>query len=126
MLTRCGGLDILANNAGSFLNKPPQHTQLSEWQTRTRLHSVRKPHKSRQGADGNPGYTPRISVLEDGFKASWLATCPDFQTGHGYGRCTSGQASPRSGHELDRTELRLPDFTIEVPLKDNADLPMDV
>lgn len=31
-VARCGGLNILVNNAGRFLNKPPQDTQLQEWQ----------------------------------------------------------------------------------------------
>ncbi|MBL0123839.1 MAG: glucose 1-dehydrogenase [Betaproteobacteria bacterium] len=30
--SRCGRLDILVNNAGTFLRKPPQDTQLAEWQ----------------------------------------------------------------------------------------------
>lgn len=29
---RCGRLDILVNNAGTFLRKPPQDTELAEWQ----------------------------------------------------------------------------------------------
>ena len=50
------------------------------------------------GSEGNPGYTTRISELEGAFKASWLASCPDFQDQVNYGRCAPGQAKIGRAH----------------------------
>ena len=74
-------------------------------------------------AEGNPGYTARIAALEDAFKASWLASCPDFQTGHSYGRCAPGQANPALATNWVGQNFDCLAHTIEMPFKDNADLP---
>ncbi len=81
------------------------------------------PYNFVAGTEGNPGYTPRIAALEDAFKASWLATCPDFQTGHGYGRCAPGQANLTLATNWVGQNFDCLAYTIEMPFKDNADLP---
>ena len=81
------------------------------------------PYNFVAGAEGNPGYTSRIAALEDTFKASWLATCPDFQTAHGYGRCAPGQANPTLATNWVGQNFDCLAYTIEMPFKDNADLP---
>ena len=75
------------------------------------------------GTEGNPGYTPRIAALEDSFKTSWLATCPDFQTRRGYARSQAGQANLTLATNWVGQNFDCLAYTIEMPFKDNADLP---
>ncbi|MDO8449780.1 MAG: M14-type cytosolic carboxypeptidase [Rhodoferax sp.] len=75
------------------------------------------------GTEGNPGYTPRVEALEDAFKASWLATCPDFQTEQGYGRTSPGEANLTLATNWVGQNFDCLAFTIEMPFKDNAKLP---
>jgi murein tripeptide amidase MpaA len=75
------------------------------------------------GTEGNPGYTPRLEALENTFKAAWVATCPDFQTEHGYGRTKAGEANLTLATNWVGQNFDCLAFTIEMPFKDNADLP---
>jgi murein tripeptide amidase MpaA len=75
------------------------------------------------GTEDTPGYNPRIAALAATFKASWRAASPDFQTTHGYPRGKHGTvnmtlATNWIGQQFDCLAL-----TIEMPFKDNADLP---
>jgi murein tripeptide amidase MpaA len=81
------------------------------------------PYNFVAGTEGNPGYTPRLEALENAFKAAWLATCPDFQTTHGYGCTPPGQANLTLATNWVGQNFDCLAFTIEMPLKDNADLP---
>ena len=75
------------------------------------------------GTEGNPGYTPRIEALEQAFKAAWKAVCPDFQTRQGYGSVDPGQANLSLATNWIGQNFDCLAFTIEMPFKDNADLP---
>ncbi len=75
------------------------------------------------GSEGNPGYTPRIAALENCFKSAWLSTCPDFQTTQGYARTQPGAANPTLATSWIAQNFDCLAFTIEMPFKDNADLP---
>ena len=75
------------------------------------------------GTEGNPGYTPRLQALENIFKASWQATCPDFQTTRGYGVTPAGTANQTLATNWVGQNFDCLAFTIEMPFKDNADLP---
>lgn len=76
--------------------------------------------------DGNerlPTYTPRMAALERGFADALAAANPDFQTVHGYPANKDTKvnltiASKWVGHTYGGLAL-----TIEMPFKDNADLP---
>lgn len=75
------------------------------------------------GTEGRPGYSPRIEALESNFKVAWQRTCPDFQTVQGYARVKPGEgnmslATNWVGQNFDCLAL-----TVEMPFKDNADLP---
>ena len=83
------------------------------------------PYNFVAGTEGNPGYSPRIAALEEVFKAAWLASCPDFQTRHGYGVCAPGQANPTLATNWIGQNFDCLAYTIEMPFKDNADLPRD-
>jgi murein tripeptide amidase MpaA len=76
--------------------------------------------------DGNErlsSYTPRMAALERGFADALMAANPDFQTVHGYPADKETKvnltiASKWAGHTFGGLAL-----TIEMPFKDNADLP---
>ena len=75
------------------------------------------------GTEGTPGFSPRIEALENAFKSAWLAACPDFQTTHGYGRVQSGSANMTLATNWIGQHFGCLAFTVEMPFKDNADLP---
>jgi len=76
--------------------------------------------------DGNErlqSYTPRMAALERGFADALVVANPDFQTVHGYPADKDTKvnltiASKWVGHTFGGLAL-----TIEMPFKDNADLP---
>jgi len=78
--------------------------------------------------DGNerlPTYTPRMEAQERGFADALVAANPDFQTVHGYPadketKVNLTVASKWAGHTFGGLAL-----TLEMPFKDNADLPDD-
>jgi murein tripeptide amidase MpaA len=75
------------------------------------------------GSEGNPGYTEHVAALEDAFKTSWLANCPDFQDQHNYGRVEPGAANPTLATNWVAQQFGCLALTIEMPFKDNADHP---
>ncbi|WP_374351823.1 M14-type cytosolic carboxypeptidase [Chitinimonas sp.] len=81
------------------------------------------PYNFVAGCEGNPGYTARIEALEEAFKAAWLATSPDFQTEYGYERDAKGEANLTLATNWVGQEFDCLAYTIEMPFKDNANLP---
>jgi murein tripeptide amidase MpaA len=75
------------------------------------------------GSEGTLGYAPRIAEREDAFKAAWLASCPDFQDTVNYGTCAAGAANPTLATNWIAQHFGCLAFTIEMPFKDNANLP---
>ena len=75
------------------------------------------------GTEGTAGYSPRIETLENTFKSAWQATCPDFQTAQGYGRTAPNAANLTLATNWIGQNFNCLAFTIEMPFKDNADLP---
>lgn len=75
------------------------------------------------GTEGTPGYSPRIQALEDAFTTRWASVCPDFQTTHGYEATPAGQANMTLATSWIGQNFSCLAFTIEMPFKDNADLP---
>jgi murein tripeptide amidase MpaA len=81
------------------------------------------PYNFVAGAEGNPGYSPRIKQLEDHFKQSLMLATPEFQDTHGYPKDAPGQANPTvATHAVGQTFDCLA-FTLEMPFKDNIELP---
>jgi murein tripeptide amidase MpaA len=78
------------------------------------------------GTEGTAGYTPGIEEMENSFKSAWLATCPDFQTTQGYGRTKPGEANMTLATNWIGQYFACLAFTIEMPFKDNANLPDEV
>ena len=81
------------------------------------------PYNFVAGSEGNPGYTSRVESLENAFKTAWLATSPDFQTEHGYGQTAKGTANQTMATNWIAQQFGCLAFTIEMPFKDNANLP---
>ena len=81
------------------------------------------PYNFVAGTDSTPGYNARIEALEEAFKASWLAASPDFQTTHGYARGKHGEANMLLATNWIGQQFACLAFTIEMPFKDNANLP---
>ncbi len=75
------------------------------------------------GSEGMPGYSPHVADLENRFKASWLATCPDFQDDLNYGVCAPGEGNPTLATNWVAQQFGCLALTIEMPFKDNARLP---
>jgi murein tripeptide amidase MpaA len=81
------------------------------------------PYNFVAGAEGNPGYSPRIKQLEDHFKQSLMLATPEFQDTYGYPKDAPGQANPTvATHAVGQTFDCLA-FTLEMPFKDNIELP---
>lgn len=75
------------------------------------------------GTEDTPGYTARLAALADAFKGRWLAASPDFQTTHGYPRGKHGDANMTLATNWIGQQFNCLAFTVEMPFKDNADLP---
>ena len=75
------------------------------------------------GSEGNPGYSERQASLEAEFKSAWMASCPDFQDQHNYGRCEPGKANPTLATNWVAQQFGCLALTIEMPFKDNAQHP---
>jgi murein tripeptide amidase MpaA len=75
------------------------------------------------GSEGTAAYAPRTAELEDQFKAAWLAASPDFQDEVHYGRSAPGTANPTLATNWIAQQFGCLAFTIEMPFKDNANLP---
>lgn len=75
------------------------------------------------GCEGNPNYSDKISDLENTFKRSLLDVSAEFQDQFGYPKDEPGDAnlniaSNAVGHRFDCLA-----YTLEMPFKDNANLP---
>lgn len=75
------------------------------------------------GSEGIKGFSPRLQQLQDAFKASWIANCPDFQDRVNYGPARATQANPTVATNWVAQRFDCLSFTIEMPFKDNEDLP---
>lgn len=75
------------------------------------------------GSEGTKDYSPRIAERESAFKKAWLDACPDFQDTVHYGECALGAANPTLATNWIAQNFGCLAFTIEMPFKDNANLP---
>ena len=81
------------------------------------------PYVFAAGCEGNPGYSPRIDVLEDLFMRSLMDLDDDFQRRYGYdldepGEADLSVAANYAGERFDCLAL-----TLEMPFKDAANHP---
>lgn len=81
------------------------------------------PYNFVAGAEGIADFTPRLQGLQDAFKAAWLAASPDFQDRVSYGPARATLANPTLATNWVAQHFGCLAFTIEMPFKDNDDLP---
>ncbi len=81
------------------------------------------PYNFVAGSEGIANFSPRLQQLQDAFKSSWIASCPDFQDRINYGPSRATQANPTVATNWVAQRFDCLAFTIEMPFKDNHDLP---
>ena len=75
------------------------------------------------GAEGIPGWTPRLAALDLAFRDAYERACPDVQRAHGYPADAPGQANLTMCTSQVAQRFDCSAFTLEMPFKDNADAP---
>ncbi|AOE50060.1 M14 family metallopeptidase [Kangiella sediminilitoris] len=75
------------------------------------------------GSEGVPSYSDKIKSLEEEFKAILMAVNPDFQDEYGYDKDEPGKANLTVANAWVAEEFNCLSFTLEMPFKDNANLP---
>ncbi|WP_427981801.1 M14 family metallopeptidase [Agarivorans sp.] len=81
------------------------------------------PYNFVAGCEGIPSYDQRHQLLEDTFKQAFKAISPDFQDTHGYPKNKPGEANLNIAAAWLGEQFKTLSYTIEMPFKDNADLP---
>ena len=81
------------------------------------------PYNFVAGSEGNPGYSDAQAKLESVFKDAFMAISPDFQDEHGYPKTKPGKSDLRIATNWLGEHFKTLALTIEMPFKDNADLP---
>ena len=84
------------------------------------------PYNFLLGSEGIVGFSPRLEALQNVFKTAWVATCPDFQVKVAYGSAHPTRANPTLATNWVAQNFDCLAFTLEMPFKDNADLPDEV
>lgn len=81
------------------------------------------PYNFLAGCEGIPSYDQRHAELEQSFRQALLAATPEFQTRHGYELDKPGEANMTLGTTATGERFQCLAFTLEMPFKDNDDLP---
>lgn len=81
------------------------------------------PYNFVAGCEGNPNYDARLKDLEETFKQAYAAASPDFQDVHKYDDDEPGKGDLRIATNYVGQTFNTLAFTIEMPFKDNHDLP---
>lgn len=81
------------------------------------------PYSFASGIEGIPSYDDRLKWLQETFLAKWAEYTPDFQTEHGYPKNEPGKANLNIGSKFVGEHFKCMSMTIEMPFKDNANLP---
>ncbi len=75
------------------------------------------------GAEGNPSYSEKVAKLETNFSNNLMSINPDFQMEYGYDKDEPGKADLRIATNWVGEEFGCLSYTLEMPFKDNANLP---
>ena len=81
------------------------------------------PYNFIAGAEGIPGYSARQASLQDTFCDRYAEASPDFQRVHGYPVNAPGEANMTMCTSAVAARFDCLAMTLEMPFKDNADLP---
>jgi murein tripeptide amidase MpaA len=131
--------NLRTNTAGANLNR---EWQTPSMQTSPEVYLVRErmmleggdmfldvhgdealPYNFVAGCEGNDSYDDAHGSLEETFKDAYMAISPDFQDEHGYPKNKKGDANMTVAANWLGDHFRTLSYTIEMPFKDNADLP---
>jgi murein tripeptide amidase MpaA len=74
-------------------------------------------------SEGIPGYDEYYEIMERHFIDHWMETCPDFQDEHKYPVDLFDESTLKMGSTGVAHRFGCLAFTIEMPFKDNDDLP---
>jgi len=81
------------------------------------------PYNFIAGGEGAPNFTPADQAVLDAYKTALAAISPDFQTAHGYPVNAPGTADLSICTNYMANTFGCLAMTLEMPFKDNADLP---
>ncbi len=81
------------------------------------------PYCFASGIEGIPSYDDRLQWLQETFVTKWAEYNPNFQTEHGYPKNEKGKANLNIGSKFVGEHFKCLAQTIEMPFKDNANLP---
>ncbi len=81
------------------------------------------PYNFISSIEGIPSYDEHLKFLLNKFKNTWAEISPDFQTKHGYPINEPGTANLNICSKAIGEKYKCLSMTIEMPFKDNADLP---
>lgn len=81
------------------------------------------PYNFIAGAEGIPGYTDKQAKNLETFLNAYKTSSPDFQTKIGYPKTAPGKANLSMCTNWTAHEYRCLGMTLEMPFKDNANLP---
>ncbi len=84
------------------------------------------PYNFIAGGEGAPNFDARGQELLDGYKSALCTASPDFQTAHGYAVDAPGTADLSICTNYLANTFKCLAMTLEMPFKDNADLPDEV
>ena len=75
------------------------------------------------GTEGVPSYSSKVKELEDEFKSILMSVNPDFQDKFGYDKDEPGKANLTVANAWVGEEFNCLSYTLEMPFKENANLP---
>lgn len=81
------------------------------------------PYNFVAGSEGTPSYNERRQSLEAAFKSAYMTITPEFQDEYGYPKDEPGKADLTIATNWVANHFDCLGFTIEMPFKDNKDLP---
>lgn len=81
------------------------------------------PYNFVAGCEGNPSYDEVHASKEHIFKDAYMAISPDFQDEFGYPKDEPGKANMKIAANWMGEQFKTLSYTIEMPFKDNANLP---
>lgn len=81
------------------------------------------PYNFIAGSEAIPGWTPRLAGLLGGFLDAYQRANPDFQTKYGYPVAPAGKGNMTMCTNQVAQRFDCLSMTLEMPFKDNADLP---
>jgi len=84
------------------------------------------PYNFLASCEGIPSYNDERAASQDKFRQAFLESSPDFQIKHGYPVAEPGQANLTMATTWVAETFGCVSFTLEMPFKDNLDLPDEV